>query len=153
MATIDDYASGRIVRSIRYAHAALGFLGLPLVGPVVKRKLERRMEPFCIRPVSVQESGTIIDRSSTCAAGPRVCRALFPESVMSESVFLDALADAMAGAGRARPVTKDQAKETLGRYSENPLILSKVSGRYREICRSDPAVCIYWKMRNKRLIV
>ncbi|MFA5236575.1 MAG: hypothetical protein WC362_01810 [Methanoregula sp.] len=50
-------------------------------------------------------------------------------------------------------MTKEQAKTILAKYPENPLHLSKVSGRYLEICRSDPSVCIYWKMRRNGLNV
>lgn len=153
MATIEGYGSGRVLRDIRLAHVALGCAGIPLAGPAIVRNLERRMQLLGIRPVTPAEAGILIDTSGRCAAGPRICHALFPCSADSEAVFLDELADRLAAAGKACPVTKEQAKAVLAEYPANPLILSKVSGRYVEICRSDPAVCIYWKMRRAGLKV
>jgi hypothetical protein len=153
MATVEDYGSGRILRSIRFAHLGLRAAGSPLIGPVITRIMEERMESFGIRPVTLDDAGTIIEGCRCCAAGPRVCQPLFPGSAVSESVFIDELAERMAVAGKARMVTKDQAVETLTKYPHNPLLISKVSGRYQEICRSDPEVCIYWKMRRSGMNV
>jgi hypothetical protein len=154
MATVEEYGSGRVLRHIRLAHIALGCAGIPLAGPVIARNLERRMQLLGIRPITLAEAGSVIDACGHCAAGPRICQPLFPQSVASEAVFLDELADRLAApAGRARPVTKEQAKALLAKYPDNPLILSRVSGRYLEICRSDPRVCVYWKMRRGGLNV
>ena len=153
MPTIEGYGSGRVLRDIRYAHIGLGCTRIPLAGPALARKLEQRMQPLGIRPIRPEEAEHLIDASGRCAAGPRICHALFPRSAGSEAIFLDELADRLAAAGKAVPVTKEQAKAVLARYPENPLVLSKVSGRYLEICRSDPAVCIYWKMRRAGLKV
>jgi hypothetical protein len=148
MATVEEYGSGRILRSIRLAHLCMRAAGFPLIGPVAARNMEGWMEPFGIHPITIDDAKAIIEGCRCCAAGPRVCRLLFPESAVSESVFTDELAERMAEAGKARPVTKDLAMEIIGKYPDNPLLLSKVSGRYMELCRSDPEVCIYWKMRR-----
>jgi hypothetical protein len=153
MATVEEYGSGRVLRDIRLAHIALGCAGLPLAGPVIARNLERRMQSLGSRPITLAEAGSVIDACGHCAAGPRICQPLFPHSAVSEAVFLDELADRLAAAGKASPVTKEQAKALLLKYPENPLIHSRVSGRYLEICRSDPEVCIYWKMRRGGLNV
>jgi hypothetical protein len=153
MATAEDYGSGRILRLIRRAHLTLRFTGVPLIGPNITRNLEMGMESFAIRPITIEEALRILEECGCCAAGPRVCQPLFPGSAVSESVFIDELAERMAEAGKARMVTMDQAVETLMKYPHNPLVLSKVSGRYLEICHSDPEVCIYWKMRRKGLNV
>jgi hypothetical protein len=153
MVTVEEYGSGRILRSIRLAHFALRFTGFPLLGPVIIKKLELRMEPFAIRPITLAEAGRIIETAGSCAAGPRVCQSLFPDAGATESVFLDDLADRMAGAGKARIVTKDAALSALKKYPDNPLVLSRVSGRYLEICRSDPASCIWWKLKRKGMLV
>ena len=149
MATIEEYGSGRILRSIRLAHLSLRFAGLPLIGPVITKKLEQRMEPFAIRPITLDEAGRIIRECGRCAAGPRICQPLFPDAVLTDTIFLEDLADRMVQEKKARPVTADQALDVLGKFPDNPLILSKVSGQYREICRSVPEVCIYWKMLKK----
>jgi hypothetical protein len=153
VATIEEYGSGRILRSIRLAHLAFRATGYPLIGPVITRKMEERMESFAIRPVSLNDAKTIIEGCRCCAAGSRICQPIFPASTASESVFLDGLAERMVEVKKARMVTKDQAIEILLNYPHNPLVLSKVSGRYLEICRSDPEVCIYWKMQRNGLNV
>ena len=153
MATIEEYGSGRILRSIRLAHLALRFTGLPLAGPVLTKKLELRMKPFAIRPIRIDEAGRIIRECGRCAAGPRICQPLFPDAVLTEAVFLGDLADRMVQEKKARPVTADQALEVLRNYPDNPLLLSKVSGRYLEICRSAPEVCIYWEMLRNGIVV
>jgi len=106
------------------------------------------MESFAIRPISLEDAGTIIEGCRCCAAGPRVCQPLFPASPASESVFLDGLAERMIIAEKARMVTKEEALSVLAKYPDHPLLFSKVSGQYLEVCRSEPSVCIYWKMRR-----
>ncbi|WP_156785990.1 hypothetical protein [Archaeoglobus veneficus] len=49
----------------------------------------------------------------------------------------------MVKIGKARMVTKEEAVKTLKKYS-TPIIVSKVSGKYMEICRSSPRECVYW---------
>jgi hypothetical protein len=151
MATVEDYGSGRILRSIRLAHLGLTAARSPLIGPMIARILEEQMEPLGIHPITMDDAKAIIEGCRCCAAGHRVCQPLFPGSVPSASVFIDELAERMADAGKARMVANNLAIETLSKYPDNPLLLSKVSGRYLEICRSDPDVCIYWKMRMNGL--
>ena len=153
MATIEEYGSGRILRSIRLAHLALRCTVLPLAGPVIRKKLELRMKPVAIRPISPDEAARIIRECRCCAAGSRICQPLFPDAVSTEAVFLDDLAERLVQVHEARPVTADHALEVLGKYPDNPLLLSKVSGQYLEICRSVPDVCIYWKMRRNGMDV
>ncbi|MEN6592066.1 MAG: hypothetical protein ABFC12_02330 [Methanobacterium sp.] len=59
-------------------------------------------------------------------------------SEFTESVFLNRLAEGMIDARKAKPAEKEAAISTLNKYPKNPLILSKVSGKYLEICRSTP---------------
>jgi len=148
MPTIEDYCSGRILVLIRRAHIALRIGQLPLVGSWTKRTLQERVAPLGIHPVTLDEAGDIIRCCRCCAAGPRVCQPLFPGSSESESIFLDELASGMIGVRKAVPVTKDQAMTILRKYPDKPLVLSPVSGKCLEICRSEPRVCIYWKMRR-----
>jgi hypothetical protein len=153
MVTVKEYGSGRILKDIRLAHFALGIAGIPIVGPVFARRLEQRMQPLGLRQITLEVARSVIDACGHCAAGPRICQPLFHQSAASGAVFLDELADRLVAAGKARPVIKEQAKAILAKYPDNPLILSRVSGRYLEICRSDPKVCIYWKMRRGGLNV
>ena len=153
MATIEEYGSGRILKLIQRAHLALACTGVPLAGPALQKNLEKRMRAFEIRPITMHEAETVIGSCRHCAVGPRICQPLFPTAAATESVFLDELADRLVEAGQARGVSQMQAVEALTNYPANPLLLSRVSGRYLEICRSEPSVCIYWKMRRKGMDV
>lgn len=56
----------------------------------------------------------------------------------------------MIEAGKAKAVEKESAIDTLKKYPDNPLILSKVSDEYSELCRSTPQYCVFFRMeRNK----
>jgi len=111
------------------------------------------MEPFAILPITREEAFGLIEHCRCYATGPRVCLPLYPDSPATEAVFLDDLAGVLIRAGKARRVTSGEACRILARYPDNPLVLSRVSGRYMEICRSEPSVCIYWKMRRRGLSV
>jgi len=52
----------------------------------------------------------------------------------------------MTNAGKARYVENEEDINTLKKYLKNPLILSKVSNKYMEICRSYPEDCVYYNM-------
>ena len=56
----------------------------------------------------------------------------------------------MVKAGKARVVSKEEAVETLKKYG-TPIIVSKVSGQYNEICRSSPKECVYWNAERAGL--
>ncbi len=101
----------------------------------------RKFEPVLI---DMETASKLIRESKRCAVGERVCRAIYRDSELTESVFPDELAAGMVGSGKARYVPGEEAIQRLNRYPDNPLILSKVSGRYVEICRSLPAMCVYW---------
>jgi len=55
-------------------------------------------------------------------------------------VFSNELDEGMVKSGKARYVTEKEAINTLKEYHGKPLIISRVSGRYMEICRSLPEV-------------
>lgn len=148
MVTVADYCNGRILTLIRLAHRALDLVSIPVFGPVIRSSLEQRMKSSGIRAGTVLDAMAILEASDRCATGFRICLPLFPDTAKSEAVFLDELADAMAGAGKARIATKEKAAEIIRNHARNPLILSKVSGKYLEICCSDPGSCIYWRMKN-----
>jgi len=78
----------------------------------------------------------------------RVCRELHRNSELTESVFLNELAEGMVKSGKARYVAEKEAINTLEKYYGKPLIVSRVSGRYVRICRSLPEVCIYRRMEK-----
>jgi hypothetical protein len=50
--------------------------------------------------------------------------------------------------GKARYVTKQEAIEILGKYRENPLVVSVISGKPMELCRTWPERCLYWRLEK-----
>ncbi|MGC8774564.1 MAG: hypothetical protein ACP5R6_04795 [Chlorobaculum sp.] len=79
------------------------------------------------------------------AVGERVCRMLHPESPETQTVFLDELAGAMAGSGKAEVVTVAEAVEIIDRESSQRIIASRVSGKYLELCAAWPKECVFCK--------
>ena len=123
------------------------FSRIPIVGPFVRRLLIAGMEPFAPRVEDNSEAATLIRAATTCAAGPCVCYELHPESVYTESIFLDELADSMVRAGNARYVTPEEAIDVLYAYStDRPIIVTNVSGKPCEISSSSRKWCVAWNM-------
>ena len=83
------------------------------------------------------------------AVGERVCRPLHPGSEFTGSVFLDELAEAMIDAGHARRASIEEAARTLDAGKGHPLVMSKVSGRYLEICASVRESCVFWQAERQ----
>ncbi|NTV01286.1 MAG: hypothetical protein HGB04_00675 [Chlorobiaceae bacterium] len=147
MGTIEDYRSGRIRTSIGKALHVLGASALadaPDASIVALKICE--FEPVV---VSFAEAVAAIGNASTLAIGERVCRPLHHGSVFTESVFLDELAEAMIEAGHARKAGIEEAEGLLGEQTGNPLLMSKVSGRYLEICASSVDTCVFWKAEKQ----
>ena len=63
---------------------------------------------------------------------------------------MNELAEKMVKAGKARFTSKEEAIRILSKYT-TPIIVSKVSGKYMEICRSHPKTCVYWNAERKGL--
>ncbi|ODS42177.1 MAG: hypothetical protein MSIBF_02245 [Candidatus Altiarchaeales archaeon IMC4] len=148
MANVNDYATGRVIRETRLAGLLLRFVKAPIAGDLIGKKLLAGTGKYEPRLLNIAEASKLIRQSGKCAAGERVCRVIYKDSEFTESVFLDDLADGMVNAGKAKYVAKEEAIDTLKKYPDNPLILSKVSGRPLELCRSSPDVCIYWNMEK-----
>lgn len=151
MAEVDDYTNGKILTLTKLALRYLKFVKIPVIGSLIRNKLQSKITTFDPRLLDISKASELIHHSKECAVGERVCRAIYPQSEITEAVFLDELAQGMAGVGKARFVTKEDAINTLKKYSNNPLILSKVSGKYMEICCSSPGNCIYWNMEKSGL--
>ena len=110
------------------------------------------MEPFAPHVEDSSEAATLIRTATRCAAGPCVCYELHPESVYTESIFLDELADSMVRAGNARYVTPEEAIDVLYAYSKDrPIIVANVSGKPREISSSSRKSCVAWNMKRNGL--
>jgi len=149
MANISDYVSGKIISDVKKALFLIKWINIPFIGAKIKKLLTRHIKPF--EPILTNHSAVseMINNSSKQAVGERVCRTLFKDSPLTESVFLDELAIAMVAAGKAQFSSKNEAKNTLLKYTRQPIIISKISGKYMEICCSMPQDCIYWNMEKR----
>ena len=148
MANIDDYVSGKILTDTKWAFFLLKFVKVPILGYKIKKELIIKVKAFEPKVINIKLASLLINESQKCAAGERVCRVLYKNSEFTESVFLDGLAEGMTKIGSARYVTKQEAIRILKKYSNRPLIISKVSGSYVELCRSWPPKCVYWNMER-----
>jgi hypothetical protein len=147
MAEVEDYTSGKILRDAKIALIALKLAGLPVIGRHTGKKLLRKIEKFEPRLVSLEEASSLIENAEKVAVGNRVCYELH-NTDLTESVFLNELAEGMVKAGKARFVSKEEAIKILSKYA-TPIIVSRVSGKYVEICRSHPKTCVYWNAERK----
>jgi hypothetical protein len=107
-----------------------------------------KLEP---KKIAIDGAVKLIEDSQKCAIGARVCLAVHKDAPVTKSVFLDGLATGMTGVGKARLVTKSQAIEEIKKYGKKPIIVSKVSGKYSEICPTWPLKCLYWNMEKHNL--
>lgn len=113
--------------------------------------IHKKIQEFEPGILSFPEASVYIRKAAIIALGERVCQALHPVSVSTESVFLDELAEAMISSGQARLASIEDAEQILKKHSRHPLIISKVSGKYQEICASYPPDCVYWRAEKKGL--
>ena len=148
MASVNDYVTEKILTYTRLALYSLKLVNIPIVGDLIKKKLQEMARSFEPELIDMKTASELIRGSGRCAVGERVCRKIHGDSVFTESVFLNELADGMVKAGKARYVTENDAISTLQKYRSNPIILSRVSGKYMEICRSLPETCVYWRMEQ-----
>jgi hypothetical protein len=148
MASVNDYVTEKILTYTRLALYAIKLVNIPIVGDLIKKKLHKTVRSFEPALIDMKTASELIRESGRCAVGERVCRKIYVDSAFTESVFLNELAEGMVKAGKARYVTENDAISTLQTYRSNPIILSRVSGKYMEICRSLPETCIYWRMER-----
>ena len=149
MAKVEDYVSGKILKDVKITLLSLKLVKLPIVGKYIGRELLERIEKFKPLLVSPTEAAKFIENAKKVAVGHRVCFELH-KTVFTESIFLNELAERMAKAGKARIVSKEEAIKTLEKYN-TPIIISKVAGKYMEICRTSPKECVYWNAEKAGL--
>lgn len=151
MGTISDYTDGKILADISKAYHVFRKHEGSLAGSDIGRRMSKNIAEFEPAVINMSEAVVALHRARTIAVGERVCRALDTDSVFTESVFLDELAEAMIKKGHATRCTAEEAEKTLGRYPQYPLIISKVSEKQQEICRSNPPECVYWLAEKRGL--
>ena len=151
MATIQEYMSGEVCEKIRQAFSIFNSAGGSLDGSKVGKAMLNNVNKLEPKILTVDEAINLIQGAKQCAIGERVCRSLHKETPLTESVFLDELAAGMVEAGKARIVNKDEAVDNIKKYRKKSIIVSKVSGKYSEICPTWPKKCLYWNMEKHKL--
>lgn len=151
MAAVDDYTSGKVMKDVKLTLFSLKLVKIPFLGPLVRKELIKRIKNFEPKTIDINMASTLIHESEKCAVGERVCRAINRDSPLTESVFLDELAEGMIEAGKAKYVKKEESINILKKYPKNPLILAKVSNKYMEICRSYPRDCVFYNMQRCKI--
>ncbi len=144
MPEIRDYMSGEILCMVKKAFRCFKLINIPFIGPKIKSNLLKVLDKCAPQKINVNHAIKLIQASDICAVGERVCNPLHNDVEFGESVFLDELAEGMIEAGKAKHVRKDMAIETISRENRYPIMITSVSGKYLEICRSIPQKCIYW---------
>lgn len=151
MANVEDYTSGRILAPAAQILTALKSSDDSLAGTEQGERMLATIHPFQPRLLDMEEAELRIQSAAHCAVGPRVCYPNNPEAEFTEAVFLDELAEGMVAAGKAEMVSKEKAIATLAKYKKNPLVLSNVSGKPMELCRSATETCLCWNMEKRGL--
>ena len=152
MANVDDYTSGRILEQAAQALAFLKSADDSLAGSEHGERLLAIISAYQPRIIDMAQAEQQIRSAQQCAVGPRACHPNNPKAEFTEAVFLDELAEGMAATGKAEMVSKEKAIDTLAKYKKNPLVLSAISGKPMELCRSSPQTCIYWNMEKRDLV-
>ncbi len=149
MATIEQYQSGEAAEAVKKAFYAMqnieGSLPDTKLGEIFALKLSE-LEPLAI---SEKQAFEYIKDARNCAIGERLCNCEFPDAPSTCAVFLEELADAMVEAGKAAYASKEAACAAVSNHKGKPLVVSRVSGRYMEICRTWPEHCFYWNMEKR----
>jgi len=152
MATISEYMSDKICEQISLAFSIMDDAPKgQLKGTKTGKALLRNIGELDPRKIKVEEAITRIHKSKKCAIGERVCRCLDKEAPLSETVFLDELAAGMVSAGKTHFVDVNAAIANVRKYHTGPIVVSKVSGKHMEICRTWAKRCVYWNMEKHKL--
>ena len=148
MSTIEQYKTGKAGESVRLAYEAMKALEQPLQETQLAELFNKHLDD--LQPLKVDEkmAFAFIDKADRCAIGDRLCECEFPDAPHTTAVFLEELADAMVEVGKAAYASKEEAKAAITKYQGKPLVVSKVSGEYREICRTWPKYCFYWNIEK-----
>ena len=150
MATIEQYRTGWAAKAVKQAvdmiQSSRGAVLDTEQGQIITKNV-KSMEPLRLNE---EQAVSFIKKADQCAVGDRVCKCVYPDARHSESIFLDELAEAMVDAGKATFVSKEAAQSVIKRYPGFPILISKVSGKYMEICRSWPKKCVYWNMEKHK---
>ncbi|MBM4306867.1 MAG: hypothetical protein FJ123_09040 [Deltaproteobacteria bacterium] len=148
MADVTDYKTGKLLKLVKEVFKLLESFKGPLVGSKLGERILEEIRKLNPKLMKDEQASDLIQKARKCASGERVCRELHKETPSTGAIFLDELAEAMVEIGKARYVTKQEAIEILGKYRGNPLVVSAVSGKPMELCRTWPEKCLYWHLEK-----
>jgi len=148
MADLMDYKTGKLLNQVKEAFKLIESFKGPLVGSKLGERILEEIRKRNPKRMKDEQVSDLIQKARKCASGERFCRELHKETPLTETIFLDELAETMVEVGKAKYVTKQEAIEILGKYRENPLVVSVVSGKPMEVCRTWPERCLYWHLEK-----
>ena len=73
MASVDDYVTEKILTYTRLALYSLKLVNIPIVGDLIKKKLQKTMRSFEPELIDMKTASELIRESGRCAVGERVC--------------------------------------------------------------------------------
>lgn len=148
MATIEQYISGQAAEGVKLAVDLMQSTNGSVLNTEQGQFIADRVKQLKPLRINEKQASDYIKNADKCAVGERVCKCMYPDAKFSEAIFLDELADAMIGAGKAKPISKEEAITVIKQYPGFPIVISKVSGKYMEICRTWPEKCLYWNLEK-----
>lgn len=148
MATIGQYKSGKAAKAVRKAFETMQVLEKPLPETELAKIFSKNVEALMPLSVDLKQAFEHIRKADRCSIGDRLCKCEFPKAPSSCAVFLEELADGMVEVGKAVFASKEEAMNALSEHKGKPLVVSKISGKYMEICRTWPENCFYWNMEK-----
>ncbi len=151
MATVEDYKSGLVVKQVKALVSLLTSTEAPSAGTSEGQKLQTLIAGLEPIKLNTDQAAEYINKAERCAVGPRACYGAFDGTPETKSVYLDELADGLVEVGKAGYVSKEQAIQTVKEQGGHPIVISKVSGKHMEICRTWPETCVYWNMEKRKL--
>lgn len=147
MATIEQYKSGLVAKMVKQAYDIMQTMDGPVSESEFASSYQKQLNELVPIRLDQAQAERFIDDAERCAVGERACRSAFEDAPYTRSVFLDELADGLVDVGKAEYVSKEKAKEVLSEY-RSPIIISKINGKYMEICRTWPKYCFYWNLEK-----
>lgn len=134
-----------LLRVSRKAELMLDSRSASVAGDPAFERIREKIVAFRPLWVTAEQAVELIRQAEMIAVGERVCRTLHPESPLTQTVFLDELAEAMAGVEKAEIVMAAEAIRLINRQSRQRFIASMVSGKYLELCAAWPPDCVFCK--------
>ena len=151
MPSVDDYVSGNILRMLKTGFRLFDRFRIPILGMLAKKPVKAELKKCAPQKVSADQVRTLIQKADRCAVGQRVCNALYKGADLGESVFLDELAEGLVQAGKAHYTDKASAVKAILEGRRGPIVITRVSGKYMEICRTIAKNCFYWNSEKHGL--